>query len=383
MHPRSRRLAVFALGMAAATLIASAATPAQADPARAPRGTDAAATGVGPVSAGTDRVAREVADALADPATRDRVVSAVTAGPVDLLTAGLNARADRTARSVNQAVLAAKGLPENTGSVLRLRLGHDSMAALLTRSERPLVAAASTDDAMTGVAAYDPAGGRVLLDPVRVPTRPVLVVEVDVRKSMERGLAQVRHELAARGLAPVRRDAAGPAGGGSTVTAQAGYWATKVNAIRLNDDKEPWIKGAAEIFNVVGGFGLDGKATVNIVEMPYLDNDGTIYYPNQLLVHFNNYKYNLADVVMWEDDGDTNYRDLAKALITALLTVVDYGAYTPLVSAIIDAMPASWWTDDPDYVDSWYTLSTGSSGRLNGAAANGWMDVAPYWVQQL
>jgi len=373
MRPRSLRLAVFATGLAATTLIGSAATPAQADPAYAPRGTDAAPAGVGPVFSATDRLAREVAGALADPATRDRVASAVTAGPVDLLTAGLGARADRTARSLNLAVLAAKGLPETTGSVLRLRLGHDGMAGALARSERPLVAAASTDDTTTGVVAYDSAGGRVVLDPIRLPARPVLVVEVDVRKAMDRGLAQVRQELAARGLTPVR----------STVTAQAGYWATKVNAIRLNDDKEPWIKGAAEIFNVVGGFGLDGKPTVNIVEMPYLDNDGTIYYPNQLLVHFNNYKYNLADVVMWEDDGDTNYRDLAKALITALLTVVDYGTYTPLVNAIIDAMPASWWTDDPDYVDSWYTLSTGSSGRLNGAAANGWMDVAPYWVQQL
>ena len=151
MRPRSLRLAVFATGLAATTLIGSAATPAQADPAYAPRGTDAAPAGVGPVFSATDRLAREVAGALADPATRDRVASAVTAGPVDLLTAGLGARADRTARSLNLAVLAAKGLPETTGSVLRLRLGHDGMAGALARSERPLVAAASTDDTTTGV----------------------------------------------------------------------------------------------------------------------------------------------------------------------------------------------------------------------------------------
>jgi Protein of unknown function (DUF3103) len=45
-------------------------------------------------------------------------------------------------------------------------------------------------------------------------------------------------------------------------------------------------------------------------------------------------------------------------------------------------MPNSWWTDDPDYVDSWYTLTT-SSSRFYGAAANGWMDLAPYWVAPL
>lgn len=372
MRSPSLRLVLSSLGLAATTLIAMTATPAQARPDGAP---PTAPSATAPVFAATDRLARDVATALADPAVRDRIVPAVLAGPVDLMAARLDPRADRATRTVNQAVLAAKGLPAVTGSVLQLRLGHRDMAATLARGAVPLVAAASTDDAPTGVVGHEPAGGQVLLDPVRLPDRPVLVVEVNVTKAMGQGLAQLREELAAQGMTGRTATA--------TVSAQSGYWATKVNAIRLSDDKEPWIKGAAEIFNVVGGFGLDGKPTVNVVEMPYLDNDGTTYYPNQLLVHFNNYKYNLADVVMWEDDGDTNYRDLAKALITALLTVVDYGVYTPLVNAIIDAMPASWWTDDPDYVDSWYTLSTGSSGRRNGAAGNGWMDVAPYWVQQL
>lgn len=167
------------------------------------------------------------------------------------------------------------------------------------------------------------------------------------------------------------------------MTAAAGYWATKVDAIRLSDDKEPWIKGAAEIYNIVAGFGLDGKVKVDLVQMPYLDHDGTTYYPNQLLVHFSSYKYNLADVVMMEDDGDTNYSALVKAIANALLVIVDGGAYTPLVNAILDAIPTSWYTDDPDFVDAWYTLSTASSGRKNGAAANGWMDISPYWVAQL
>jgi len=29
-----------------------------------------------------------------------------------------------------------------------------------------------------------------------------------------------------------------------------------------------------------------GSSKVDIVQMPYLNNDGTTYYPNQLLVHF-------------------------------------------------------------------------------------------------
>jgi hypothetical protein len=156
-----------------------------------------------------------------------------------------------------------------------------------------------------------------------------------------------------------------------------------VNAVRLADDEEPWIKGAAEIYSIVGGFGLDGKARIDIVQMPYLDDDGTTYHPNQLLVHFSAYKYDLADVVMMEDDGDTNYQQLAQAIATVLLTVLDAGVYLPLVDPILSAIPTSWWTDDPDYVDSWYTLSTGSGGRLHGAAGNGWLEVAPYWVPEL
>ncbi len=71
------------------------------------------------------------------------------------------------------------------------------------------------------------------------------------------------------------------------------------------------------------------------------------------------------------------------ALADALLTIADAGSYILLVDAILNAMPGSWWTDDPDYVDSWYTLSTHTSGHFVGARANGWMDLTPYWVEPL
>ena len=116
--------------------------------------------------------------------------------------------------------------------------------------------------------------------------------------------------------------------------------------------------------------------------MPYPDDDHTTYYPNQILVNWSNYKYNEADVVMMEDDGDTNYATLAKALADALLTITDQGTYIPLVDAILAALPTSWYTNDADYVDSWYTLAQSSSGRVNDARGSGWMTVSPYFVQQ-
>lgn len=359
------------VALVTALLTLPGAAPAQAGPADV-----AAAPTAGPVFAATDGLARQLAAGLADQDTRRALVPAATTGPVDLFTVrtpGLAA----AVRAANARVLDAKGLPADTGSVLRLRLAHPDLRAALTRGVAPLVAATPTDDTPSTVTAYDRTGGAVRLDPTRVPAQPVLLVEVDTRRALAAGLTLMRAELARRGVtgsAPAARTAP---------TASAGYWATRVDAVRLDDDKEPWIKGAAEIYSVVAGFGLDGKAKVDLVQMPYLDDDGTTYRPNQLLVHFNGYKYNLADVVMMEDDGDTNYQALVRAIASALLVIVDGGAYQPLVSAILDAIPSSWYTDDPDYVDSWYTLSTGSTGRLDGAAGNGWLEVSPYFVQPL
>ncbi|WDZ82764.1 DUF3103 family protein [Micromonospora cathayae] len=372
MPPRTLRRAV-SVGLATALLTATVASPAHARPEDRPV-TAAATAAVFPIA---DDLARQLAVSLADPATRRALVAATATGPADLLGVRFPAAGPAGLRDANQRILAAKGLPAATGSVLRVRLAHPDMRAALARGVAPVVAATPTDDAPTTVTGYDRTGATVRFDPARVPTRPVLLVEVDTRRALTAGLTLMRSELARRGIT----DSATAAR--NAVTATAGYWATKINAVRLNDDMEPWIKGDAEIYSLVAGFGPDGKATVDLVQMPYLNNDGTSYYPNQLLVHFNGYKYNLADVVMMEDDGDTNYQALVQAIVGALLVIVDGGVYQPLVSAILDAIPSSWYTDDPDYVDSWYTLSTASSGRLNGAAGNGWLDVSPYFVQPL
>ncbi len=346
--------------------------PSQAEPTGVSAEPGRAAPGDS-VATVTDRLARLIVSPRAADARRAGLLRAAADKAVDLAAAP-GGPAFRTAvRRANAAVLAAKGLPAGGTSLLRLRLADPGMRAALLRGAAPLVAAAPSDDVAAAVTAYELGGAPVLLDPDKVPQRPVLVVEVDTARALPMGMDVMRTILDRHGLTEAAPRA----------TATSGYWATQVRAVRLSDDKEPWIKGAAEIFGIAGGFGLDGKVKVDTVTMPYLDHDGTTYYPNQLIVHFSAYKYNLADFVMMEDDGDTNYQSLAVALADALLTIVDGGAYVPLVNAILNAMPGSWWTDDPDYVDSWYTLSTTTSGRLNGAAANGWMNLAPYWVAPL
>jgi hypothetical protein len=368
MYPRVLRIVTLSLtAVVAAVLTTAGPAPAQS----ADKGVSVPdATTVAGI---TDTLAHQLASSLAADARHAGLFSAAADNAVSLTRTGTSPALSKAVDRANRAVLAAKGLPADSPAILEFRLAHPDMRAAVTRGEAPLVAAAPTDDVVTDVTAYDRDGRTVVLDATRMPKQPVFVVGVDSAKALPLGLDVFGETLAEHGIAGVR-----PVAG-----ATGGYWATKVQEVRLNDDMEPWIKGSAEVFGITGGFGLDGKVAVDTVTMPYLDNDGRTYYPNQLIVHFSSYKYNLADFVMMEDDGDTNYLSLALAIAGALLTIVDGGVYIPLVNAILNALPSSWWTDDPDYVDSWYTLSTASNGAFNGAAGNGRMVLTPYWVQPL
>ncbi|WNI15879.1 DUF3103 family protein [Actinacidiphila sp. ITFR-21] len=374
MHLTATRRTAIALALTAASALTVQGLALPAAHASTPASDTPATSTVGSIEAGA---ARSLAASLADPTWGAQVrTAALGSRQVDLgalagrtaAPAGLNAAVS----GADRRIAAAKGLPSAAGSLLRLRLGAASMRGALAAGAEPLVAAAADDDAAATVTAYDSAGRVHTLSSRQTPSRPVYVVDLDVTKAVSAGLAQVNKAFTKAGLsAPVAAKAD-----------TAGFWTTRVDSVYLNDDEEPWILGDAEIFSIVSGFGFDGKVRVDTVDMPYLDNDHTTYYPNQILVNWSNYKYNLADVVMMEDDGDTNYADLAKALADALLTITDQGAYIPLVDAILAAIPSSWYTNDADYVDSWYTLARSSTGRLNGARGNGWLSVSPYFVQQ-
>ncbi|MFG3049869.1 DUF3103 family protein [Kitasatospora sp. NPDC048239] len=382
--PRSRRalvaLAALPLLALAAGQAVAAPIPAPTAPAALAASTRASAT---QVSAIEDEVARTLATSLTDSALRDRLRSATASAPAGAADLGPLAAAARglaaTAANADRRIAAAKGLGAELGPLLRVQLADPSMRAALDAGAAPLVATAVADDHARTIRAYDTAGRAHALDAGAVPGQPVYLVDIDTAKTLAAGIAVLQREFGARGLDATGLAAKGP----DAAQAAGGWWGTKITSVRVNDDEEPWFKGAAEMFSLVSGFGQDGKVRVDSVAMPYLQYDGTVYYPNQILVNWSNYKYNLADVVLMEDDGDTNYLALAQAVAAVLLTIADQGAYIPLVNAVLAALPASWWTDDPDYVESWYTLARNSTGRLNGARGNGWMTVEPYWVSQL
>ncbi|MFD4941449.1 DUF3103 family protein [Streptomyces sp. NPDC058239] len=347
---------------------------------------ETATTPASSVSGIEDAAALALARSLADPAWKRQVrTAAVAADSVDLraLTSGSTTAAGKSlaakVATADQGVAAAKGLGSDVGSLLRLGLADASMKTRLIAGTAPLVAAAPSDDAVT-FTAYDSRGTAHELAVDTLPDRPVYLVDIDGTKAVTEGLKVVNEALETEGL-----DVPVPAAEVRAVAplAATGIDTTLINSVRISDVKEPGIKGDAEIFALVTGFGKDGKPRVDTVEMPYLNKAATTYYPNQVLVNWSNYKYSMADAVMMEDDGDTNYQALAKAIVSVLLTITDQGAYIPLADALLDAVPTSWWTDDPDYVDSWYTLAKTTSGTRNGAAANGWMNVSPYYVPAL
>ncbi|MFB6814136.1 DUF3103 family protein [Streptomyces sp. NPDC056347] len=373
-------LAATALVPLQGTALAAPAHPAAA--ASTASATSAPATSVSGIE---DATARALARSLADPAWRGEVRRAALAADAVSLGA-LTGRATATAgrqlaaeiTEADRGVAAAKGLGSGAGPLLRVALADASMRERLASGTEPLVAAApSDDDGATSFTAYDSRGTAHRLPLDAATTRPVYLVGVDGAKAVAEGLKVIDETLGSRGL-----NAPAPAAARTTAAA-SGIDTTRIDSVQVADVKEPFFKGDAEIFTLVTGFGKDGKPRVDTVEMPYLNKAGTTYYPGQVLVNWSNYKYDMADAVMMEDDGDTNYQALAKAIAAILLTITDQGAYIPLADAVLDAIPTSWWTDDPDYVDSWYTLAKSSSGKRNGAAGNGWMSVSPYHVAEL
>ncbi|MFG2794701.1 DUF3103 family protein [Streptomyces sp. NPDC048419] len=370
-------------GVAASLLALSVGQTAAAPPAALITSTSASPSAV---TVAQGQAARAVARSLGDGTWRARLQHAALASDEVAVTA--LARHDGRSRlttmlaAADRRIAAAKGLDAaDVGPLLRLRLGDKTMRGALRAGTTPwVVPATAADDATTAVA-YDSRGRAHTIDARDTPSHPVYVIDIDSSKALDAGLGVLNDQFHRYGLASAAPAAQQPPGA-EALSGAGGFWSTRISAVKLSDDKEPWVKGDAEIYTLVTGFGQDGKVRVDPVDMPYLDNEKTVYRPNQILVNWSYYKYNLADAVMMEEDGSTNYRDLAKAIATVLLTVTDQGTYIPLVNALLEAIPDNWWTDDPDYVDSWYTLAQSDKGTRYGARGNGWMTVEPYFVKQ-
>lgn len=223
------------------------------------------------------------------------------------------------------------------------------------------------------------------LDGRMPPTVPVIVVRVNGRLSWARQVASANALLKQAGIQSLPALQSLQRQSQPMAAAGTGYWTTRLESIRLNDDEEPWISGDAEVYAVTSGVLPGNQAQVQIVDMPYLNDDGVTYSPRQIILDWQDYSFGVANIQLFEHDDGLNYRDLVAAIIAAiggagsLAGFPEITAVIEIANRILTAMPDSWLTNDDDYVDSLYTIekTRGETNRA-GAAGNAVVTYIPY-----
>jgi hypothetical protein len=348
-------------------------------------------------------VAEQLQAAMVDGVARRVLYKALAdKGQANLVTVFAHAGSVSGDRFMRQATVAdadvkqAKGLEKMSESTLQVRLADPAMASKLADGVPPLFAAAPSKDDTEAVDAKDIHGQTVRLDLAQKPDVPLILVDLDVESIVPAAVDTVREELQKNGVEsdvlpekgvgsdePDSAAADGQAsekGKAAIATPPATKIVTRLNNIRLNDDEEPWWKGKAEIYGIAMGQGKDGKARADVVDMPYLNYSGSTYSPNQGIIDWSNFRWNHVDFLLMEQDDNTNYKDIAKAVAAAIATLAGGSAYVPLINAVLDALPSSWWTDDDDYVDSFYMVARTYSGTKWGASNNARININPVIV---
>ncbi|NUZ12131.1 DUF3103 family protein [Pseudoalteromonas sp. McH1-7] len=286
----------------------------------------------------------------------------------------------------SQYTRALKGLTDNTSNLYQLRIASSQMLTKWQQGEVPLIAFApkGDDKSWQYVEAFDQHGQLHLLDAHKMPERPVLIVELDAKKTKAEGLEVMKRVFAKQGMMM-------PSAEMQTNDEAAPISTSVLKKIRLNNDQEPWVSGAAEVYGIVTGVNPSrDEPVLDIVDMPYLDHDGRDYTPNQIIIHWERYRWQAADLLLMEQDDNTNYQELATTFLDIVTQVMraipdpnvqGYALIPQLTNQLIKAMPSHWFTNDDDYVDVYYTLFEGQ--RYNdhmGASGNAKITLEPLTI---
>ncbi|AOT09914.1 DUF3103 family protein [Pseudoalteromonas luteoviolacea] len=291
----------------------------------------------------------------------------------------------------NRLTRQLKGLSSYGQQVFQLRLADSAMLDAWQGGQLPLIAFSprGEDTTWLHVEAFDADGQLHLLDATQMPQRPVLIVELDKQVVHKEGIAVMRkvfNQHFSKAQSILETDAL------DTIDIQSAISTSVINHIRLNDDKEPWVSGAAEIYAIVNGVSPSrDEPVLDIVDLPYLDNDGQDYSPNQILIHWERYRWQAADVLLMEHDDNTNYQELAVAFLDVVTQamklipnpkVQGYAIIPQLTNELIKAMPSHWFSNDDDYVDVFYTLFENRRySNLMGASNNAKMTLSPLTIE--
>jgi len=290
-----------------------------------------------------------------------------------------NERIIDSVHALDAKVRELKGLKPDGAPLLQVRLALPAglSAQSVTSSNLYVVATPVADDHQwLDVLAHNADGGAMIVDPVADVQVPMLVVGISADIALREGLEMINEGLRSNNLQTL------PTAGRAEPLA-----VSVLQRARLLVDHEPNIKGRAEIFAIVSGLNADeAKPELRTVTMPWLEYDKTTYYPNQDLVIWNGFRYGVANVQMFEEDGQTNYKEMLLALIKGVGAVL--GPIHPSIpvvaevgSAILKVLPDSAFTDDHDYVDSYYLLERGRAYNNHwGAVHNANVDIVPKMI---
>jgi hypothetical protein len=229
------------------------------------------------------------------------------------------------------------------------------------------------------VEAYDLEGRMVRLDPETRPGVPVVMVGTDRREAVRAGVEAVNLGLAGAGFNS-QHQGADPA---------SPMLCAKLTAIRLAEDQEAWWKDGLEVYALVSGIDpTQAKPNIKLVNLPYLAHDATTYFPNQVLLFWSDFRFGAANIQLWNHGDGTNYQKILAAVLKGVAAAMAAGgapafSWIPaLADAIVEAMPASWWTDSDTWLDTFYTLERGPSYQdLMGSGQTARITLVP-WVLQ-
>lgn len=284
----------------------------------------------------------------------------------------------RQLQKADQNYRVMKGVDDFTDSLIELRLADASMVEKWQQGESPLFAfePAGDDSNWQYIEAYDTYGQLHQLDVYQLPDRPVLVVDSNGAKELRAGLQAMQAEMQRLGQQtnlsvdePEVKTKSNQVARSLMSEDIQPLSTTQLTKIRLTDDQEPWISGKAEVYAIITGVDPSrDEPQIDLVEMPYLDYDNQDYYPGQTMILWPRYRWGAVDMILMEQDDGTDYKELAKILVSAASEILNmipdlqgYTVITQITSKIIDVIPDGVLTNDDDYVDVYYTLMQNTS----------------------
>lgn len=288
------------------------------------------------------------------------------------------------------SLIESKGLTNYTPKLLELRLANPDSLEQWKSGKLPLVAYVpkGNESSWTEVEAFDAQGRTHYLDPYVLPEYPVLVLDIDAQTDLKAGVQLMNDALKQANVLPYAAQSSLVRYKRADVPKSQKF--TKLDRIYISDDNEPWVKGSAELYAIVSGIDAgEAKPLMSVVDMPYLTEGEQEYRPNQTVIAWGQYRFNAANLMIFEQDGNYNYKELVSHLIKAtasILTMAGQPEIASLVSlgnAIVSAMPDSWYEDSDDFVDAYYTLERGKVYLdYPGAANNATASFSPFNVQE-